>query len=226
MITLRLPVSTNQRYGRYVVVGEGQRRGKHRIFMCRCDCGAERLVYETNLRRGTSQSCGCLNREIASAVNTAHGNSAKGRVSPEYQAWQGMKKRCYRTTCKDYPNYGGRGIEVCDRWRSSFELFLSDVGQRPTAAHSIDRINVHGNYEPGNVRWAIKQVQNSNTRQNRYLTLNGEIKTIVEWARSLGCSHATISARIRRGWTVEQALTEKPVVGRNQSGIPGSRVSA
>jgi hypothetical protein len=95
-----------------------------------------------------------------------HGESAT-RASPEYRAWCNIKARCLNPGNKDYPTYGGRGITVYARWRDSYQAFLADVGRRPSPRHSVDRIDVNGNYEPGNVRWATRKEQANNRRTTR-----------------------------------------------------------
>lgn len=99
--------------------------------------------------------------------NTKHNNARDGLQTPEYKAWSGMKQRCYSPRCRSYRNYGARGITVCDRWRDSFENFLADMGRKPAANLSIDRIDNDGNYEPGNCRWATWTQQANNTRRSR-----------------------------------------------------------
>lgn len=98
---------------------------------------------------------------------TANGDAARGRVAPEYHAWKGMIKRCTNKKNRGWPNYGGRGITVCERWRESYLTFLADVGRRPSSKHSLDRIANDGNYEPGNVRWATRKQQINNRRPVR-----------------------------------------------------------
>ena len=110
-----------------------------------------------SLLRGASMSCGCLTRG-------ANGDATRGKVAPEYHSWQGMIKRCTNKNNRGWPHYGGRGIKVCDRWKSSYQDFLSDVGRRPSDKHSLDRIDVNGDYEPGNVRWATMTQQIKNRR--------------------------------------------------------------
>jgi hypothetical protein len=139
-----------------------------------------------------------------------HGN-ARGLNggTPEYCAWQRMKQRCYYSGERQYANYGGRGITVCDRWRNSFEWFLADVGKRPSSQHSLDRIDVNGHYEPDNVRWATHRQQSLNKRNARLLTFAGETHPLREWARIRGISVSALENRMNaHGWTVERALTE------------------
>lgn len=131
--------------------------------------------------------------------------------SPEYRAWKGMKERCQNPTNKSYHNYGGRNISVCERWLISFETFFDDMGYRPSAKHSIDRINVDGNYEPKNCRWALSKEQGRNRRDTRFLTFRGQTRALTEWAEILGISRWTLWDRVvRRGWTTEQALSLAP----------------
>jgi hypothetical protein len=126
--------------------------------------------------------------------------------SAEYGIWSAMKRRCYNTHCQDYPSYGGRGIKVCEAWLK-FENFYADMGPRPSSAHSIDRLDNNGDYEPGNCRWSTPIAQARNTRRNVRLTFNGKTQTISEWAYELGFSQRTLQTRLKRGWPIEAALT-------------------
>jgi hypothetical protein len=117
-----------------------------------------------------------------------------------------MKDRCLNPGQKHYPHYGGRGITVCDRWKLDFLPFLADVGERPSPRHSLDRINVDGNYEPGNVRWATQAQQARNKRDNRTVTWQGQTLTVTDWARITGIHRNTLDARIRDGWPLEKAF--------------------
>lgn len=128
------------------------------------------------------------------------------RASPIYRVWQAMKDRCLNANCSQYKNYGGRGITVCDRWRTSFETFEADVGPRPDGAE-LDRIDNEGNYEPGNVRWTTRIVNQNNKRTNHRITFGGETMTLAEWARRLGGSTNGLVLRLRSGMPEEQALT-------------------
>lgn len=129
------------------------------------------------------------------------------RNTPEYSVWANMKARCNRENHPKYTEYGGRGIKVCDRWQLSFMDFLRDVGFRPDGDFSLDRIDNEGDYEPGNVRWASRSEQQVNRRNNHYLTFKGQTMTISQWAKKLGLTHDLIDTRIRRGWSVERALS-------------------
>jgi hypothetical protein len=126
------------------------------------------------LKRGWTQSCGCLQKDRAKD-NAKHGKTG----SPEYHAWSAMIQRCTNPKTKQYKDYGGRGIRVCQKWKCSFESFYADMGPRPSKAHSIDRKDNDGNYEPGNCRWATEREQKMNTRQNvRYKYPLEDIKEI------------------------------------------------
>lgn len=129
----------------------------------------------------------------------------------EYRTWSAMHTRCYNPKSKAFADYGGRGIVICDRWRNSFIDFLADMGMRPSPRHSIDRINNDGNYEPLNCRWATKEQQDANRRNNHRLTHDGRTMTITEWASFLGRPFRLIQSRIANGWTVEKALTHPQI---------------
>jgi len=117
-----------------------------------------------------------------------------------------MKQRCLDQKSKTYPDYGGRGIRVCERWIESFEDFLADVGIRPSDRHSIDRIDNDGHYEPGNVRWATRAEQQRNRRTNRWITVNGETRVLEDRATLRGIAPTVISGRLKDGWTPEGAV--------------------
>lgn len=123
-----------------------------------------------------------------------------------YKAWVSLKARCYNKNDKDYKRYGGRGITVCKEWKNSFERFYKDMGDKPSGKHSIDRINVNGNYCKSNCRWATIHAQNNNKTCNHRIIFNGEDKTITEWSRKLGIPVSTMINRITRGYTIEKTL--------------------
>jgi len=140
----------------------GERRGERRkvTWRCKCECGRETIVLAEKLRSGHTRSCGCLHGEKIAAGNPKH----NGRHTPEYVIWQSMVKRCQNPKHISFKYYGERGISVSPAW-SDFAQFYGDMGPRPSETHSIDRINVDGNYEPGNCRWATPKEQASNRRK-------------------------------------------------------------
>lgn len=154
---------TGQRFGKWLVLSPApnERSGKA-SFNVRCDCGTEKRVRGQSLISGGSSQCyQCVNRTHGDASATAE------RVAPEYVSWANMIQRCTNAKHPKYPDYGGRGITVCDRWRNSYREFLADVGRRPSPQHTLDRFpDVNGNYEPSNVRWA-DPVQQANNRRPR-----------------------------------------------------------
>jgi hypothetical protein len=131
-----------------------------------CACGAEHETAARSVFNGRVKSCGCLGRELTTERNIRHGGAFRVARRPEYIVWVAMRKRCRNPQSPDYPRYGGRGINVCARWED-FGNFISDMGPRPSARHSIDRVNNDGNYEPGNCRWTTPDVQAANRKPPR-----------------------------------------------------------
>lgn len=136
------------------------------FWRCRCICGRETVVIAHALHSGNTQSCGCRRSRVARENKWKHGHAQVGAYTPEYTTWCGMISRCENPKETSFVNYGGRGIRICDRWRSDYTAFFADMGPRPSAGHSIDRINNEGHYEPGNCRWATRVQQNNNTRRS------------------------------------------------------------
>lgn len=187
------------------------RSGNRRV-LCKCACGKEWEVRAIDYERGRIKSCGCTKYRELAKLSTTHGHSSKDngqgrRVTKEYDTWQHILGRC---ADKTDPNYGGRGVKVCQRWLESFEAFLADVGPAPSPSHTIERVETDGDYEPGNCRWATVQEQNRNKRTNRPLTYNGRTLLPVEWAELLGWKADMIYMRLHRGWSVERTLSTPP----------------
>jgi hypothetical protein len=154
---------TGQKFGRLLVVSRADNKGTRAMWNCICDCGNHKIIAGRELRNGKTISCGCFRDEKLSKVSTIHGNCTK-ETRREYYIWIKMIQRCYDSNNKSYKHYGARGITVCDEWIESFQTFYHDMGKRPSPDHSIDRINVNGNYEPSNCRWTTNEVQARNTR--------------------------------------------------------------
>ncbi len=199
---------TGDIFGRLtVLMDSGKTCGTNVKWICRCECGVEVTVSGSGLNRGTSRSCGCLQRELLSDRKRTHGLSN----SPEYLVWQSMIARCHNPNNESWKGYGGRGIIVHDEWRNSFAAFFAHIGPRPSSNHSIDRFpNNDGNYEPGNVRWATAKDQNRNQRRNRMLTHDGITLCMAAWEERLGLPKKTISSRLYHGWSIERALMTPP----------------
>lgn len=159
---------TDRRFGRLSVTGASRLTAAgYREWLCRCDCGQERWIDQSNLRRGRSRSCGCWRSQRAGQLNLHHGFGRQPGRSPEARAWSDMINRCMNPAHRRYADYGGRGIKVCIRWQRSFLDFLADMGARPSSWHSLDRIDNNGSYEPGNCRWATRSQQQRNKRRAR-----------------------------------------------------------
>jgi hypothetical protein len=192
-----------ERFGRLTVLHDtGKRYVKHPLWMCRCDCGNVCEVTGQNLRRGMTQSCGCLAIEQATKRVYRHGRYG----TKEYRAWSAMHTRCYNPNCDRYHRYGEIGIKVCDRWRD-FGLFFEDIGLAPSRSHSVERKNGKGDYEPGNCIWATAVEQANNTSRNRRLSLEGKTQNLNQWAKEIGINAGTIANRIDvLRWPVSKAL--------------------
>jgi len=208
-------------YGRLRTIGPKfllpNAKGKRIPFqVCVCDCGAFVICRTNQLRPEGTASCGCLKRQVdrdkCIRMSYKHGEASRANPSPEHATWADMRKRCRNPRSTHYRHYGGRGIRVCDRWQgeNGFVYFLEDMGRKPSPAHSIDRIDVDGDYCPENCRWATAREQESNKRNSVYITAFGKTLWLPDWAAETGISTDTIRYRIKQGWNPEVALTKMP----------------
>ena len=174
---------TGRKFGRWNVLKATEKKGKHQLYLCKCECGKTKNVYGCHLKAGNSKSCGCIVSEITTKRNLTHGMT----YTPEFMIWQGMQRRC---SDKSNVGYCARGIYVCDRWKS-FENFFADMGSRPSSKHTIERKDNNDGYFKDNCKWATKTEQARNRRaQSRkaiddvgiYLNSNGRYRAIITTA--------------------------------------------
>lgn len=198
-------MASDNRFGRLTVVSESIGvSGNRRRMLClvRCDCGNELTIKKNALKTGNTKSCGCLQRELASERLKTHGRTE----SKTYESWCCMIARCTNKNRNDYSRYGGAGIKVCGRWLNSFENFLADMGDRPDGM-TIDRKDNSKGYFPGNCRWSTVKEQSRNTKRNVMITHGERTMCVIDWATELGMSHKALRARLKREWSVADALT-------------------
>jgi hypothetical protein len=181
-------------------------------WVCDCACGSECRVSTSNLAHGHIRSCGCLLRETTIKRSTTHGCAGRGGVSPEYVSWAMAKTRCFNPHFPAYRLYGGRGITMCERWASSFQNFLSDMGPCPSGL-TLERKDNDGNYEPVNCRWATRYEQSQNRQNSRLVEYRGVKQTISQWARSLGIKHRASLHKdvIRKGRSIQEVIIRRGI---------------
>lgn len=217
---MAVEVEIGERYGHWTVLGRAERVDSgHRKCLCKCDCGKIKYVNVYHIIHGASTNCGCVVAQNKAEWNKIHRRTHGGTAGESgrlYNVYRGIIKRCYLKSYKEFRNYGGRGIAVCDEWRGkhgfeNFQEWALATGYDPDAPKgkcTIDRIDVNGDYEPSNCRWVDKKTQGNNRRDNRLLTYNGETHTVTEWAEKIGMKPGTLFHRLMKGWTVEKALTQ------------------
>lgn len=183
---MNIPIGSQ--FGKLTVMGEHPVRISNQVaWECACACGNTTVVRGQLLRNGTTRSCGCARVQACRDNFKTHGATG----TREYRCWLSIKRRCYQRGCKDFPDYGGRGITVCDRWKNDFPAFLADMGPCPPG-FSIDRLDCNGNYEPANCRWESAVKQANNKRTNITVVLAGEAMTLSQAARTLGLNYQTL----------------------------------
>lgn len=190
---------TGQKFGNLTAIKRVEDKvypsGEHSVmWLCECECGNTKIISRAALINGKTKSCGCLK-----------GESHKMSDTRLYEIWRSIKRRCEDDRRKDYLIYGGRGIKICKEWGNSFNAFYNwaiNNGYNDTL--TIERKDVNGNYEPSNCRWATKEEQANNRRDNQFLTHNGKTQTISQWAKELNINESTLRNRIQRGWADEE----------------------
>jgi hypothetical protein len=178
-----------------VIKREKNRYGYKTYWLCRCDCGRQKEVSGSSLVNGTSKQCSSCS---CKASKTKHGHCADRKKPPEYNIWNSMKQRCSNKNIPEYKNYGGRGITVCERWRTDFTKFVEDIGPQPFKRASIDRINNNGNYEPGNVVWTTQYQQTGNTRKQKHGIC------VKRWSKDNNLDRFHVAKMLKDGKTLEE----------------------
>lgn len=218
---------TGQRFGRLVARAAHERTGRGWRWLCDCDCGQTKVTLGALLSSGETISCGCASRERIARLGAdpttiaqrsqkriRHGHGRVGRRSDEYKTWLRIKSRCQRPSDRQYPMWGGRGIRVCERWDSSFEAFLSDMGPRPQGDYGIDRIDPDGDYEPENCRW-VTNSENSSTHKRSLIpvTVAGVVyPSIAAACRATGVGYSAAMMRIAKGVDPVLAVTTREIL--------------
>lgn len=188
----------------------------NKVWVCRCDCGKEYTGRTAKIREGYSAHCGCMRKENHGRTIRTHGMTG----TPEFKSWEGAKARCRSPNSKDWNRYGGRGIRFCERW-DQFENFYADMGAKPGPDYSLDRIDPDGDYCPENCRWASHITQQSNRRNNIMIQQNGRRITLFEFfKRNRKSGYARARERIRRGWSVADAIFQPPTPRELRTKLP------
>lgn len=188
-----------QMFGRWSVIRFSHLKPPHRYFVCRCECGTEKVVQGNSLTSGTTRSCGCLRRERSRENRLTHGMSSH----PMYLGWEAMKRRCASNTPATKKIYKDRGIVVCERWKDSFEAFRDDMGPKWAPGLTLDRIDNEKGYEPSNCRWATASMQARNKRINVYIETPWGTMLRADAAARAGISVGALIHRMQNGWPQE-----------------------
>ena len=207
------PDLIGKRFGNLTVIASAEKYvspSGHRssMWLCECDCEKRKNIRHSSLVNGCTTSCGCFGKERHKQSCFKHGYNDKDRL---YRIWEGAKNRCVNPKNKYYPRYGGRGITFCDEWLNDFIAFRTwalSHGYKDNL--TLDRIDNNKGYSPDNCRWVGWEIQASNKRSNHYIELDGENKTISQWARTMGGNANLITDRLKRGWNERDAIMIPP----------------
>lgn len=226
----KLKVEVGKLFGRLTVLGEDPTDSMK--FTLQCSCGKTLTATKGSVRCGNTTSCGCKRIDSLKTLLTTHGGAVRGGRHPLYGTWADMRKRCLNRNCVAYPDYGGRGIVICDRW-GDFVNFVEDMGEKPYSTATLDRIDTNGNYEPSNCKWSSAYEQVVNQRKSLlycYKGVNYELRQLAEISETFGVKYGTLKDRISKGIPVEQAVETplakvgwhpKPSDGRDRVARPG-----
>lgn len=199
---------TGQKIGKLTVLKRAPNNKFNQVcWVCTCDCGNTITVIGTRLHNRKTMSCGCLVKEKLRKNNIDRGKAKGSSKTRLYRIYKGMKGRIFNPNNKSFPNYGGRGITICDEWLNDykeFERWAMDNGYQEGL--TIDRIDVNGNYCPQNCRWIDRKGQSNNKRNNHQITIDGCTKTLSQWSEISGVHYYTIFDRISHGWTAKEAV--------------------
>ena len=196
----------NKVFGRLTVTRRSPKNTfGHKFWYCECECGNSIEVDGGHLRSGNTQSCGCLRSDTTTQRSTVHGHSKREQKSDEYICWRNIKQRCFSPSNKEYHNYGGRGITMCDDWLD-FNVFIKDMGKKPTSKHTIERINVNGNYTKDNCCWATTKQQAKNRRNTHIIEYKGKKLSLPELSTITGIKRRTLNYRLNKGWPIEKIV--------------------
>lgn len=193
---------TGQRFGRLVAVKMYAEKYKRTKWLCKCDCGNEKLMPLDSLMTGRAKSCGCYRKEVTRDHFRKHGLGNE-RL---YSIWLNMRTRCFNPKVKSYKDYGGRGITVCKEWDDFTNFYQWSLNNGYEDNLTIDRIDNDGNYEPSNCRWGTRVVQMNNTSQNVKIEINGELKTLADHARDNKLNYDTLHYRYECGLQGEELI--------------------
>ena len=178
--------------------------GNFIAWRCRCTCGNEVLVRSDHLAAGEQKSCGVGHRYCAPPA-THQAPSLIREYPSEHRSWQLMRQRCENKRHQRFPSYGGRGIKVCERWRS-FAAFISDMGRKPSNEYTIERRDVNGHYEPANCCWVPRAEQYRNMTRTVYVTYKGRKMLLIDLVRDLGLKRSVVYERLKLGWPLDVAI--------------------
>lgn len=197
---------TGMKFGKLTAIKKvGSNKNKQAFWLCRCDCGNEKIILGSNLLNENTKSCGCYRVDCLIKRTTKHGKSNE-RI---YIIWKLMKGRCNNRSGNNYKYYKERGITYCEEWEEFENFYNWAINNGYSDDLTLDRIDVNGNYCPKNCRWVDRIAQANNTRRNKVIEYNGENRTLAEWSKITGISYSAISGRLKRGWSVEDSLSKK-----------------